>query len=237
MYTYPRRWRGYVYIIFIIGNDKLKKIFIRILNMLLGLVLYAFGITLTLKANIGYSPWEVFHVGLADTIRLSFGITTIIVGIVIIIIVTALGEQLGWGTFASMIITGMLVDVFLALDIIPLLNNTVIGIVMLLAGMFIIAIGSYFYMKSAFGVGPRDNLMVVLTRRTKIPVGICRIIVEVSITFVGWLMGGMVGIGTIISGFAIGAFVQIVFKTLKFDVTAIKHETIKETLKQLKTGQ
>ena len=207
----------------------MKRFFVRLLNMLIGLVLYALGIVITMKANIGYAPWDVFHAGLAAVIGLSFGVASIIAGIVIVIVVTVLGEKLGLGTLAGMILTGVLIDVILWTDVMPTADNFVIGIIMLIAGLFIISIGSYFYIKSAFGAGPRDNLMVVLTRKTKIPVGLCRGAVELLATLAGWLMGGMVGIGTVISVVAIGFCIQITFRVLRFDVTAVRHETLGDT--------
>jgi len=84
-------------------------------------------------------------------------------------------------------------------------------------------------MKSAFGAGPRDNLMVVLNRKTKLPVGICRSIVELSVTLAGWMLGGMVGIGTVISIIAIGFCIQITFAIFKFNPAAVEHETLKQT--------
>ena len=207
----------------------MKKIILRALNMLFGIFLYALGLVLTMQANIGYGPWEIFHAGLTKQTGLSFGVVTIIAGVIIVTAVTLLGEKLGFGTLASMIITGLLVDLIFWFDIIPQMSNMALGIVMLIAGLFIISVGSYFYMKSAFGTGPRDNLMVVLARKTKLPVGACRGIVELSVTLIGWLLGGMIGIGTVIAGFAIGFCVQITFAVFKFDVTGVRHETIKQT--------
>ena len=201
--------------------------------MIIGLILYAFGIIISIKANIGYAPWEVFHVGLANTIGLSIGITSIIVGIIIVIMVTAMNEKLGFGTISSMLLTGIFMDIILIIDFIPTADNKTFGAAMLIMGLFIISAGSYFYIKSAFGAGPRDNLMVVLARKTKIPVGICRCIIELLITFIGWLLGGMIGIGTLISVIAIGFCIQITFKALKFDVISVKHESIKDTFTAL----
>jgi uncharacterized membrane protein YczE len=201
--------------------------------MIIGLILYALGIVLMINANIGYAPWEVFHVGLANTMGLSIGVSSIIAGIVIVIIVTVLGEKLGLGTICSMILTGVFIDIIFYINIIPIINNLMIGIIVLIAGLFIIAIGSYFYIKSAFGVGPRDNLMVVAARKTKLPVGVCRSVIELLVTIIGWFLGGMIGIGTIISAVAIGFCVQIVFKLFRFDVTKIKHETLGDTLENI----
>ena len=204
-------------------------LFIRLLNMTIGLILTALGIIITIKANIGYAPWEVFHVGLSNTIGVSFGMTTIIVGIIIAIIVTLLGEKLGLGTILSMVLTGVFADIILIIDFIPIAKSFVVGVIMLIAGLFIISLGTYFYIKTAFGVGPRDNLMVVLARKTKLPVGICRFSVEFFVTVIGWLLGGMVGIGTIISVIVIGFCIQITFGLFKFDVTAVKHEGLGDT--------
>ena len=211
----------------------MKSFFVRLLDMMIGLILYAFGIIISIKANIGYAPWEVFHVGLANTTGLSLGITTIIVGIIIVIAVTVLKEKLGFGTIASMLLTGVFLDIILFFNLIPIAKNKITGMLMLLSGLFTIAIGSYFYIKSAFGVGPRDNLMVVLAKKTKIPVGVCRLIIELSVTIIGWLLGGMFGIGTVISAVAIGFFIQITFKALKFDVTSVRHESIADTFSAL----
>jgi len=202
--------------------------------MLTGLFLYALGIVLTIKANIGYGPWEVFHVGIAKQTGMSIGVVSIIIGIVIVVIVTLFNEKFGFGTLASMIVTGLLIDMIIEVDFIPIVSDIAFGIALLIAGLFIISLGSYFYMKTSFGVGPRDNLMVVLARKTAIPVGICRGIIELSVTIIGWLLGGMVGIGTVIAGFAIGFCVEITFALFKFDATAVRHETLKQTFLAIK---
>ena len=208
----------------------MKKFAIRLLSMTAGLFLYALGIVLTMKADIGYGPWEVFHAGLANVTGLSIGVASIFAGIAIVIIVTLFKEKFGIGTLGSMVVTGLLMDLIIWIDVIPSPRHLPLGIAMLTAGLFIIALGSYFYIRSAFGAGPRDNLMVVLARKTKMPVGVCRGIVEVSVTLTGWALGGTVGIGTVIAGFAIGFCIQITFAVFKFDATAVKHETLKQTL-------
>ena len=206
----------------------------RFLILSLGNFLFALGIVITIMADIGYAPWEVFHVGLALTTGMSIGVASIVAGIVIVAIVTVAGEKLGLGTIASMIMTGLFIDMIIELNVIPLADNLVIGIVMLVVGLFIVAFGSYFYIKSAFGAGPRDNLMVVLNRKTSFPIGVCRSAVELTVTFTGWLLGGKVGIGTVISIFAIGACIQIVFGIFKFDAASVKHETLKQTYDSLR---
>jgi len=197
--------------------------------MVIGLFIFAFGIVITIKANIGYAPWDVFHVGLAHKVGLSLGTVSIIVGLILVLIVTLFKEKFGLGTISNIVLIGLFIDLFFIIDIIPIAENLVIGIVFLVLGLFIIAIGTYFYIKSGFGVGPRDNLMVVLARKTKLPAGLCRSIIELLVTIAGWILGGMVGIGTVISVIGIGFCIQIIFRLFKFDVTLVKHETLGET--------
>ena len=207
----------------------MKRFTMRFLKLLLGLFLFALGIVLTINANIGYAPWEVFHVGLSLTTGISIGIASIIVGIVILVVVTACGEKIGLGTILNVVLIGVFIDLIMVVGVIPVLANFISGVIMLIAGMFIISVGSYFYIKSAFGVGPRDSLMVLVKRKTNFPVGVCRGAIELTATLVGWLLGGMVGIGTVISVIAIGFCIQITFTILKFDVATVKHETLKQT--------
>ena len=200
--------------------------------MIAGLLFYAVGIVLGIKANIGYAPWEVFHVGIVRTTGFSLGITSIIVGIVILIIVTLSGEKLGLGSIFNMILIGLFIDAIFSH--IPIAKNQIIGTIILISGLFSISLGSFFYIRSGFGVGPRDNLMIVLARRTKFPVGICRFAIELLVTTIGWFLGGMIGFGTVISVVLIGFFIQITFKVFRFDVKAVKHETLRETFAAVK---
>ena len=210
----------------------MKQFLLRLLRLLFGLFLYSFGIVLTLNAHIGYAPWDVFHVGFAKTAGLSIGTASIIAGAVIGIITVLLGEKLGFGTILNMVLIGIFLDLILRLSIIPQAGNFILGTIMLVAGLFIIALASYFYIGSAFGAGPRDSLMVALTRKTKLPVGICRGTIELLAVLAGWRLGGMVGFGTILSAFAIGFCIQITFRLLKFNATEIQHETFAHTYKQ-----
>jgi uncharacterized membrane protein YczE len=132
-----------------------------------------------------------------------------------------------------MILIGVFIDILLALKLIPVTSNFFLGIVMMLTGLFIIAFGSYYYIGSGFGAGPRDSLMVALNRKTGLSVGVCRGSIELLAVFVGWRLGGMIGVGTILSAFTIGFCVQAVFKLLKFDPSKVKHETLNYTYRFL----
>lgn len=205
----------------------------RLLRLIWGLFLYAVGIVVTINAHIGYAPWDVFHVGLAKTTGMSIGTASILTGVVIVILTAFLGEKLGLGTLLNMVLIGVFLDILLGFHIIPVADSFVSGFIMMVVGLYIIALATYFYIGSAFGAGPRDSFMVAFTRKTRLPIGVCRGIIELLAVLVGWRLGGMVGIGTIISAFVIGFCIQTTFKVLKFDATSVDHETLDRTYQML----
>ncbi len=207
----------------------MKSFVNRMLRLLLGLLLYALGIVLTLNARIGFGPWEVFHVGLAETTGMSIGTASIVTGVAIAVIALLIGEQLGLGTVLNMVLIGIFLDAILAVAIIPLAASFWIGVAMMVAGLFVIALGSYFYIGSGFGAGPRDSLMVALVRKTRLPVGVIRGGIELTAVLPGWRLGGMVGLGTVLPALLIGFCVQLTFRLLRFDPTAVKHESLLAT--------
>ncbi len=214
-------------------NKYLPDFFLRLLRLTFGLLLYALGIVITLKAHIGYAPWDVLHVGLAKTMGISIGLASIIVGIIILIGTVILGEKLGLGTVLNMIVIGVFLDIILKIKLIPQINNFILGIFVLIIGLFIISLATYFYIGSGFGAGPRDSLMVALARKTRLPIGLCRGTIEVTAVLIGWRLGGMVGIGTLISAFSVGFCIQLTFKVLHFDAKKVAHESLADTYKGL----
>ena len=212
----------------------MKGLVNRLLRLALGLLLYALGIAITLQAQIGYAPWEVFHVGLAKTFGVSIGTASITVGLVIVGIVLLFKERIGLGSVLNMVVVGLLLDLILKLDFLPAAGNFFLGVLMMIVGLFTIAFATYYYIGSGFGAGPRDSLMVVLARQTRLPIGLCRSGIEVLVLLSGWWLGGMVGIGTVMSALMAGVCIQFTFRLLNFDATTVRHETLTETLAILK---
>lgn len=210
-----------------------QKILLRLGRLIFGLFLCSAGIALTIKANIGYGPWEVFHSGLGQTVGLTIGTAVILVGFTIIVIIVLMGEKIGLGTIFNMLLIGMFLDLILWSGVIPAVKNVYIGLLVLMAGLYALSIGTYFYIGSGFGAGPRDGLMLVLARRTKLSVGLVRSIIELTATLLGWLLGGMVGIGTVLYGVAIGFCINSTFRFLKFNPTEIRHATLMETYREI----
>lgn len=213
----------------------MKREGLRILRLLWGLFLYAVGIVMTVHANLGVAPWDVFHQGLSRQLGVTFGVASIIASVAIVGLAAGMKEHVGFGTLCNMVLIGAFVDVLMLGHVIPEAHTFTSGIVMMIAGLFIVALASFFYMGARYGSGPRDSLMVVLARRTGRPIGLCRAAIEALALICGWLLGGHVGIGTIISALGIGFAVQVVFSLLRFDAEAVEQESFAETCARFRT--
>ena len=190
------------------------------------------GIYLTIRANIGVSPWDVLTLGLSKTLRILYGSASISVSCIILLIDVLLKEPIGIAMFIDAFVVGKSVDFFNRLDLVPQCHSLLTAIPLMVLGLFIIAYTQYTYMMAELGCGPRDTLLVGLSKRIKrIPIGIISVILLGSVTFIGYLLGGPVGIGTLICAFAAGPIMQLVFRAVRFDATGIRHQHLDETLK------
>lgn len=174
--------------------------------------------------------------GLSLKLGMTMGQMSIVIGGLICIGMFLLHEKLGMGTLLNMFLIGIFMDVIFQVNIIPVMNSFWVGVMVMIAGLLVIALGSYFYISSGFGAGPRDSLMVSLKRHSQWPVGACRALVEGMALLLGYLLGGKVGIGTVIAVFGIGFCVQIVFSILRFDPAVITHETLSGTWASIKSA-
>jgi len=200
----------------------------------LSLMVFSLGLAITIRANIGYSPWEIFHDGIAKNVGLSIGTISIIVGVILAVIVRVCGEQLGMGTVFNVVLVGTYINIILGAEFIPIAQNLAWGTLMMIIGMYIIAIGAYFYIDAGFGAGPRDTLMILLTRATKLPIGVCRSGIEFAVAMAGWAFGGMVGLGSIIFVLGTGFCTQTTFRFFRFDPTKVEHENFRDSWVKIK---
>ena len=212
----------------------MKKFLLTLVRLFIGLFLYAVGIVFTINANLGLSPWDVFHQGLSKLIGITMGQASIITGILIVILDWILGEKVGLGTVCNMLFIGIFMDLLMLNHLVPIFNNIIARTIMMLLGMFIIGIASYFYIGAALGSGPRDGLMIALTKKTQKSVRFIRNCIEFTVLVVGYFLGGTVGLGTLIMVFGGGYFVQYAFKIFKFDVKKVKHTFIDDYTKLIK---
>lgn len=214
----------------------LREYLRRIGLLLAGLAVSAVGITLMLQANIGLEPWSVLQQGMSKTFGITYGTAASIVGAAVIAIAFFCGESFGIGTLANIFICPLFIDALLYLNWIPLFEGLAAGLASLLAGMELLALGTWMYMKSALGSGPRDALMVVLARKTHRSVGVCRAAVEVVIVLIGWRLGGQVGIGTVISAVGVGSLFNLNFALLHFAPAGLHQENLPETIRRIRQG-
>lgn len=206
-------------------------------RLVVGLFLYALGSFLTIQAGIGLAPWEAFSMGCAQVGGISFGNAVVLSGFVIVLAAYFLDEKIGFGTLLNAILIGKFVDLIQAAGMIPAMTRIETGIVLLVVGQFVICLGSYFYIGAGLGCGPRDSLMVALSRRfPRTPVGVIRGLIEGTALTCGWVLGAQVGVGTIISVLSIGLTLQLTFRFLKFDVKQVKHESFGGTARALRLG-
>ena len=206
----------------------------RIARAVLGLVIFGCGSCCNIQANIGYGAWEAFSIGVGAKLGLSFGTVLQASGLVILIIDLLLRETIGLGTLLDIYIVGATADLLRGSGLVPVMTSFPAGVVMLLCGQLLLAVGSYFYISAGLSCGPRDALMVALCKRfPRTPVGVIRFFIEGGALLTGWLCGAKVGVGTLIAVFGISFLIQAVFAVMKFDVSSVKHESLITTARNL----
>jgi uncharacterized membrane protein YczE len=177
----------------------------RLIRCVLGLALFAVGISLQMNANIGAPPWDVFHQGVANQTDITIGKIIVITGCFLLLLWIPLKQKPGLGTILNALEIGLVADI--ALGAIPEPSSIFIQVPMALLGIVVVAIGSGLYIGSALGPGPRDGLMTGLAKRG-IPIRVGRTVLEVIVLVTGWLLGGQVGVATFAFAFGVGPLVQ-----------------------------
>jgi uncharacterized protein len=187
-----------------------------------GLWLFAAGVVLGLRSGLGVSPWDVLHDGIRQVTPLSFGAATVLVGVVLVAVSLAAGIRPGPGTLANMLAIGVFADAMLATGIAGDLEARPLALRLaaVAAGVVLVALGSALYIGAGLGSGPRDSLMLALSARTRVRVGIVRALIEASVLALGWLLGGAAGVGTVLFAFGIGPAVELAFRLLRVEPPA-----------------
>ncbi len=177
-----------------------------------GLFLFSTGIVANLQAGLGMMPWGVLNVGLEKLTPFTLGEVSQVVGLAILLLGWLLGFPPGLGTFANMYVIGVFIDWILASGLIPLQETLVWQLVLLFLSVAFLGVGTLLYIRVRLGAGPRDGLMMGLVKKTGRPVSAIRGAIEITVLVVGYLIGGPVGIGTLISAVTVGYSVQLAFK-------------------------
>ena len=207
-----------------------KQMIKEILKSAFGLFIFSIGVYLTIQANIGLAPWDCLSMGASYRVGMSYGIVHTIISIIILGIDVLLKEKIGYGTILDALLVGNYVDLIDHFVTLPDFNSLPISIVMVCVGLLIMGYGQVFYMDAAQGCGPRDSLLVALGKRfPHTPIGVVQTGMVGIALLIGWLLGGPVGIGTVISVFGLGTALQIVCKIMHFEPRDVVHKNVIET--------
>jgi uncharacterized membrane protein YczE len=182
------------------------RTFRRLVQLYAGLAGYGVSMALMVAAGLGNQPWDVFHQGLGGRIGLSFGTVSVIVGAVVLLLWNPLRQRPGLGTVSNVFVVGLIAN--LASDVLPDPKVLPARIGYLVAGILLCALASGLYIGARFGPGPRDGLMTGLAARG-VSIRLARTGVEVGVVAAGWLLGGRLGVGTLVYALAIGPLVQV----------------------------
>ena len=185
----------------------LKPRFITIFFLVLGLWIFGTGEAILIGAEIGVSPWTVLAQGITEQTGFTVGISTFIVGISVLLFWIPLKERPGIGTILNIILISMAIDVME--PFIPRQTETTLGILQAAIGIIFVGIGSALYLTANLGPGPRDGWMTGIQRKTDWPIGRVRVGIEIIVLSLGYLLGGIFGIGTVMFALGIGPIVAI----------------------------
>ena len=180
-----------------------------------GLVLYGVSMALLVRAELGVMPWDVLHQGISRTVGGSLGTISIVVGALVLLLWVPLRQRPGVGTVSNVVVIGLAVDASLA--VLPAVDPMAARVVLVALGIALNAVATAAYIGVHLGPGPRDGLMTGLVRRTGGSVRLVRTGIEVVVVLTGWLLGGTLGVATVLYALAIGPLVQLLLPRLSVD--------------------
>ena len=211
-----------------------RQILLQWLQIAAGLLVFALGVHLTIYANIGLAPWDCLGMGISYHTPLNYGLSMTLLASSIVVIDLFLHERIGYGTIIDALLTGNFVQMFNDLNPLPENRSLGVGICVMLTGFVFMALGMWIYMCSAQCCGPRDSLLVGLGKRLpRLPIGVVEILLWAAVLLLGAALGGPVGIGTLISTFAAGAVMQMVYAVVRFEPREVRHRDVAEVTREL----
>jgi len=179
----------------------------RVVQLLVGLFLYGISLAMLIRADLGVGPWDVLSLGLAVHLPMSYGLATVVVSGLVLLAWIPLRQRPGVGTLLNALLVGPSAD--LGLLLIPAVDGLWAQVLLLVGSMVLLAFATGLYIAPQLGPGPRDGLMTGLVRITGWRVSIVRTLIEGTVLLLGWLLGGPVGVGTVVFAFGIGPLIGI----------------------------
>lgn len=178
----------------------------RVAQLMLGLFLYGIALALLVRASLGVGPWDVLSLGIANHLPMTYGTATVVVSGLVLLLWIPLRQMPGLGTVANVLVIGLATDV--GLWLIPAPESLVARIPLLLGGVVLNGLAGALYIGAQLGPGPRDGLMTGLARRSRFSLRVVRTAIELTVLAIGFALGGVVGVGTVLYAVAIGPLVQ-----------------------------
>ena len=203
-----------------VASDNWAEFLRRLPGLFVGLFFFALGVVMTLYADLGMAPWGVLQVGLTKSSSMTFGQVSQVVGLAVLVLGWLLGFPPGFGTVMNMYFVGYFMDLIMAWGLVPTPGTLPGQLALLVGGILVLGAASYMYLSPRLGAGPRDGLMMGLVQRLGRPVYQVRGAIEVTVLVLGYLLGGPVGIGTLITAFTTGYAVQLAFRLGGYDKDA-----------------
>ncbi|PWI19837.1 hypothetical protein DI272_40980 [Streptomyces sp. Act143] len=179
----------------------------RLIQLYVGLALYGASSGLLVQAGLGLEPWNVLHQGLAELTGLTIGVVSIIVGAAVLLLWIPLRQRPGLGTVSNVFVVGLAMDGTLA--VVPAAHTLAVRVPLLALGIVLNGAATGLYIAARFGPGPRDGLMTGLHRRTGRSIRLMRTAVEITVVVTGFLLGGTIGVGTVLYALSIGPLAQL----------------------------
>ena len=177
---------------------------VRSVRLLVGLVLFGLALALLVHGGLGLDPWTVFSFGVSRHVALSLGAVTVVSSVVVLLLWIPLRQRPGLGTVANAFVVGPVLDLGVAL--LPSPHAVVVRVLFMVAAVVLVAVGTGLYVGVGWGPGPRDGLMTGLVR-LGLPLFLARTLIEGTVLLIGWLLGGTVGVATVLYALAVGPLV------------------------------
>jgi uncharacterized protein len=185
----------------------------QLLSLVFGLFLCACGVVAFLESRLGLPPWDVLHQGVAKQTPLSFGSAYLVVSVLVLLTAWLLGARIGIGTILNAVLIGTFVIALTQIGWVTSLADASLParLSLMFAALLLFGVGSGFYISADLGAGPRDSLMLVIALRAHIRIGVARTVLELSVLVLGFVLGGTVGVGTVVFALGIGPVVELAF--------------------------
>ncbi|MDT3725458.1 hypothetical protein ROS62_11340 [Streptomyces sp. DSM 41972] len=187
-----------------LGERRLVR---RLFQLYAGLALYGASSALLVRSGLGLEPWNVLHQGLSERTGLSMGVVLTALGALILLLWIPLRQRPGLGTVSNVLVIGVAMDATLA--VVPDAHGTAVRVALMASGIALNGAATGLYIAARFGPGPRDGLMTGLHQRTGVSVRLVRTSIEITVVVTGFVLGGTVGVGTVLYAVAIGPLAQL----------------------------